>query len=181
MKNYTQIEGWFNYKETFDLLLQNVPKNGIFVECGAWLGQSSSYLADRISAGRPDITLYVVDSWKGSRAELTSSHILATKKDIYKIFLQNMGNRKYIPIERLSVEASSLFDEESLDVVFIDMSHEYEDVKQDLDVWLPKIKTNGYLAGHDRSWDGVNRAITEKFGEKIQKSDGDCWIFHKTN
>lgn len=179
MKNYLEIDGWFNYENTFDFLLQKVSKNGIFVEGGAWLGKSSSYLADKIALKRPDVTFYVVDTWKGSRTELTSSHILATQTDIFKIFLQNMGNRKYVPIQRLSTEAAKLFDDESLDVVFIDMSHEYEDVKQDIEVWLPKIKINGYLAGHDMSFIGVNRAVTEKFGDRIQTSDGDCWIFHK--
>lgn len=90
--------------------------------------------------------------------------------------------KKYTEIDGWfnSVDASAKFDNESLDVVFIDMSHEYEDIKQDIEVWLPKVKINGYISGHDYSWIGVNKATKEKFGNRVYAIHGDCWIFHKT-
>jgi predicted O-methyltransferase YrrM len=180
MKNSIEIDGWFGYEQTYDMLIDSVQTSGIFVECGAWLGKSSSYLADKIAESRPDISLYIVDSWQGSPSELTTTHKLVTTTDVYALFVENMGNRKYTPIRSFSTEAATKFQDESLDVVFIDMSHTYEDVKQDLDVWLPKVKKNGYIAGHDLSWTGVIKAIKEKFGNNVHPIQGDCWIFHKT-
>jgi predicted O-methyltransferase YrrM len=182
MKQTQEIDGWFNYHQTYNVLVESISPNGIFVECGAWLGKSSSYLSDIISKKRPDITLYIVDSWLGSPAEIDTAHKLATETDIYKIFLKNMGDRKFIPIRKLSTEAAKEFTNESLDVVFIDMSHEYEDVKIDLDTWLPKVKTGGYIAGHDRSWPGVKKAILEKFNhnkKRLYSLPGDCWTYYK--
>jgi hypothetical protein len=183
MKLTEDIDGWFNYQETFYNLIDTIPTNGTFVECGAWLGKSSSYLADTIKdKNRQDVTLYIVDNWLGSAVELDTAHKLAFTQDIYQIFLNNMGDRSFIPIRKYSVDAVSDFDNESLDVVFIDMSHEYEDVKLDIEIWLPKVKRSGYLAGHDASWPGVQRAIEEKFfyTDNLYLAPGDCWAYYNT-
>jgi predicted O-methyltransferase YrrM len=91
-----------------------------------------------------------------------------------------MGNRIFTPIRKYSTDAASDFENESLDVVFIDMSHEYKDVKLDIETWLPKVKRSGHLAGHDASWPGVKRAIEEKFlhTNNLYTSPGDCWLYH---
>lgn len=178
MKKTEEIDGWFGYEKTYLNLIQTIPLNGKFVECGAWLGKSSSYLCDTISSIRPDINVFIVDSWKGSEGETNTFHKLATITDIYDIFLENMGNRKFTSIRDLSVNASQQFEDESLDVVFIDMCHLYHCVLDDIKTWYPKIKNNGYIAGHDWSWPGVSKAVTECF-PKYMKTDGDCWVVQK--
>ena len=45
----------------------------------------------------------------------------------------------------------------SLDFVFLDESHEYKDVKDDIEHWLPKVKIGGTLGGDDMNWKGVRR------------------------
>ena len=40
-------------------------------------------------------------------------------------------------------------DDDSLDVVYIDGDHSYGSVLQDINLWYPKIKQNGFLCGHD--------------------------------
>lgn len=37
----------------------------------------------------------------------------------------------------------------SLDVVYIDGNHEAEFVREDIDLWTPKVRSGGILAGHD--------------------------------
>lgn len=62
-------------------------------------------------------------------------------------------------------------DDASLDWAFIDGNHAYEYVRDDITMWLPKIKPGGLLTGHD--WNvkgsqrnfGVNRAVKEAFGD----------------
>lgn len=175
MKQTDEISGWFNYKKTFDYLINTIPEGGSFAECGAWLGKSSSYLCDIVSATRPDITIYIVDTWLGSDSDITKN--MAAESDIYRLFLENMGERKFIAIKKTSIEASKTFENLSLDVIFIDMDHSYEQVMQDLDHWYPKLKTNGYISGHDWSWPGVSSAVKKKFPNKqIIQSEGDCWI-----
>jgi len=179
MKNSYEIDGWFDYSDTLDFLIDTIPDGGSFLEGGAWLGKSSSYLCDKIQSLTKNINVFIVDSWKGSKNELTNAHELATRTDIYDIFLENMGDRKFTAIRKLSVEAAKDFKDESLDVVFIDMSHEYEDVKEDIETWYPKVKLNGYIAGHDYNWSGVNQAVDEKFS-KNKQIQGICWVVQKT-
>ena len=45
--------------------------------------------------------------------------------------------------------------------MFIDADHSYTGMIQDIQSWLPKIKSGGYLAGHDYDWPGVLQAVTE--------------------
>lgn len=179
MKKHNEIQGWFNYPNAYNFLVSNIPDNGVFVECGAWLGSSSSYLCD---IAKDRINVYIVDTWKGSPNELDTTHKLATKKDIYQIFLKNMGTRKFIPIKKDSIEASKDFEDKSCDVVYIDMDHRYEAVKQDIEKWLPKVKSGGYIAGHDYApyeWDGVVKAVDEFFGKSnIVIMDGNSWVYH---
>ena len=177
MKNSQEIDGWFDYEDLFQTLVNQVPNNGTFVEGGAWLGKSSAYLCD---LAKDRINVYIVDTWKGSKEEIETAHKLATETDIYQIFLENMGDRKFVPIRKESIEASKDFEDESCDVVFLDMDHTYEGVKQDLIHWFPKVKKGGFIAGHDRVWDGVSRAINEFFPkEKLKAVRNSCWISYK--
>lgn len=175
MKNSKDIQGWFNYESVYDDLVGSIPDGGIFVECGAWLGKSSAYLCD-ISNDR--IKIYIVDHWLGSINERLTTHKLANTHDIYKIFCSNMGDRKFTALRMSSVEASTTFDDQSCDVVYIDMEHTYDAVKQDIACWLPKIKQNGILAGHDYDWPEVKRAVLETFGgEQNIKVNKTSWIY----
>jgi hypothetical protein len=44
---------------------------------------------------------------------------------------------------------SELFEDNSLDFVYIDANHTYEGVKEDIKYWYPKVKPGGLLLGHD--------------------------------
>jgi predicted O-methyltransferase YrrM len=176
MKNSDEIHGWFDYKDLFQTLVNQVPDDGIFVEGGALLGKSSTYLCD---LAKDRINIYIVDAWNYSKEELKKNK-LTTEADVYQMFIENMGDRKFTPIRKESIEASKDFEDESCDVIFIDMDHSYEGVKQDLIHWFPKLKKGGYIAGHDRDWEGVSRAIHEFFpNEKLQRVSSSCWMFHK--
>jgi predicted O-methyltransferase YrrM len=175
MKHYQEIDGWFNHEAAYDYLISQMPEEGTFVELGAWLGKSSAYLCDKATGKQ----ITIIDTWKGSPNELTTTHALATQVDIYELFKANMGERKYKSIKATSKAASKKFADESLDVVFIDLTHTYEAVKEDIALWLPKVKKGGILAGDDyhENWPGVIQAVDELlYGRAFI---GDCWIYHK--
>jgi predicted O-methyltransferase YrrM len=175
MKSTKEIQGWFNHQAAYDYLLANMPKDGTFVELGAWLGKSSSYLCDKATGQ----DIIIVDTWKGSPNELTTAHKLATEQDIYQLFVENMGERKYKAIKATSKAAARKFKAESLDVVFIDLTHTYEAVKEDIKLWLPKVKKGGYIAGDDyhENWKGVIQAVDELLPHATFIDD--CWIYQK--
>ena len=159
MKQTSEIDGWFNHQNAYDFLLSKVPVGGTFVELGAWLGKSSSYLCDKATGQQ----IIIIDSFKGTAEYIDSYYNLAKTADIYELFVENMGNRKYKAIKATSKAASRKFKDESLDVVFIDLNHSYESVKEDISLWLPKVKKGGYLAGDDyhENWPGVIQAVNE--------------------
>jgi hypothetical protein len=62
-------------------------------------------------------------------------------------------------IKNYSKYASFGFANELLDVVYIDGEHTYESVLSDITHWLPKIKKNGYMSGHDINFESVRTAV----------------------
>jgi len=58
-------------------------------------------------------------------------------------------------------------------MVYIDGSHEYEGVKKDILAWLPKIKINGYLTGHD--------FLVSTSHDKMSSERVDMWDKNKNN
>jgi len=75
-------------------------------------------------------------------------------------------DKRVHPLQMGSTTASDLFEDSSLDFVYIDADHSYAAVKSDLEAWYPKLKTNGILSGHDycRPFkDDVVKAVDEFF------------------
>lgn len=178
MKKTHEIHGWFSEedKHAYLYLIENISssENPIFVECGAWLGLSSSFLCDNTKD--TNIKIFIIDTWMGSESELDTYHSMVKTHDIYKEFIENMGDRRFTAIRKESKEASEQFEDNSCDVVFIDMDHTYEAVSRDIRLWLPKVKKGGYLSGHDYQDERVRRAVHEILGNDILVIGG-SWIY----
>jgi len=68
-----------------------------------------------------------------------------------------------------SHEVCHEFENYSVDFVYLDALHEYNDIKKNLNEWYDKIKINGIFSGHDYSkehWPGLIRAVHEFLKEK---------------
>lgn len=175
---YEPIQGWFDYQEIFKKAIKKAENGSKFVEMGAWLGKSTSFFAVEILNSDKDITLYVVDTWEGSPEQKnTVKEFDDTGITLYDRFLENMKpvlhDERIKLVRKDSVTASKLFDDKSLDFVFLDGSHYYSDFIKDVEAWSRKIKPNGVLSGHDYkhdAWKDVATVILEKFPqEKINE------------
>jgi predicted O-methyltransferase YrrM len=167
-------EKWFNYQNIYKRIVESVPEGGHIVEVGAWKGASTSYLA--VEAQHKKLRIDVVDTWSGSQEHKDISDI--RENSLFETFIDNL--RPVInlinPIRTDSISASKMYDEESLDAVFIDADHRYESVKADILAWMPKAKKGGILAGHDYTLthSGVILAVDELV--EAPEIIRDCWL-----
>ena len=183
MQHYYQNigEDWFNYSDFYKLIVDKFD-NATFVEIGSWKGRSSIFMAVEIINSNKNIKQYCVDTWKGSAEHIRFS--ILNDDGLYHEFLKNIEpvNHVITPVRMKSLDACNTFEDGSLDFIFIDASHEYDDVKQDIEHWYPKVKSGGIIAGHDydNSWFGVVRAVNEWSSENNKKIEinGACWFHH---
>jgi len=146
------------------------PRQYHFVEVGAWKGRSAAFMAVEIINSGKNIKFDCVDTWEGSDWESSQTEDVDLKSGtLYEAFINAMKpvEGSYNAIRLPSVSASELYEDESLDFVFIDADHSYENVKADIAAWKPKIRPGGYIAGHDFNpavpEAGLCRAVYEAF------------------
>jgi hypothetical protein len=115
------------------------------VEVGSFRGEYSREILNRWKG-----KLYMIDVW----APLEEYDDMSNNKyhpDAYQECINNIlefGERATM-IRTFSENAVDLFRNDSLDFVYIDANHSYEYVKRDIEIWYQKVKTGGYLMGHD--------------------------------
>lgn len=127
-----------------------VPAGGrapVVVEIGSFKGRSSAALAlgllDR-GAGR----LYAIDP--NHQPEFGPN-------------LERSGVRDLVvAIRQGSHEARSEFAESSVDLIFVDGSHEYQNVVQDVEDWTGALAEGAIVAFNDPGSPGVYKAVREK-------------------
>jgi hypothetical protein len=171
-------EDWFSYPRLYAHAVKHFDC-GEFVEVGCWRGRSSVYFGVEIFNSKKDLFLYCVDTWEGS--EENQGHPLLEGDGLWKEFLRNIDPVSGVvePMRMTSLMAAEYFASigKSFEFVFIDASHDYENVKADIEAWLPLVKDGGVLAGHDYpDWPGVKKAVDEKFGRKGILAKWGCWV-----
>lgn len=127
-------------------------KDMVVVEVGSWVGNGSTrVIVETIRDVKG--TLYCVDTWAGSDNVSHHRQYRARFNSMFMLFSENVrqyqGRDIVKPLAMPSLEASKLFPDKSVDLVFIDANHGYSHVKQDLLAWLPKVRSGGFLCGHD--------------------------------
>jgi predicted O-methyltransferase YrrM len=162
---HNNIQGWFTFSALYKLMVERFD-NATFVEVGTWKGKSAAFMAVEIANSNKNIKFYCVDPWNGACEDNNPKAydcVEVRTNTLYEHFLNNIKpvENYIIPVRDYSVNAVKQFADHSLDFVFIDASHDYENVKLDLNIWYPKIKKDGVLAGHDYIQFGVKKAVDE--------------------
>ena len=130
-----------------------------WVEIGSYIGESALIFASfdyvkQIDCVDPFIIGAKIKD-KEERFKERLSYFMRSGKE--KVFLHKETSESY----------AQKVKDYSLDVVYIDGDHKYASVLNDLDLWYPKLKSGGFLCGHDynkrpnHKHVGVRQAVDE--------------------
>ena len=76
-----------------------------------------------------------------------------------------------------SPEAATKFADRTLDFVWLDAGHFYEEVQADLRAWVPKLKDGGVIGGDDWLFPNVARAVRGAFEKDVEVRFHDNWAW----
>lgn len=133
-----------------------------FAEIGVAFGDFSRKILDICSPSK----LYLIDAWEGER--------YGEGLDIVKTILKNEITKGDVEIRRgYSYTVLKEFQNNSIDIAYIDTDHTYETTWEELLVCMQKVKPDGFICGHDYTkyncysrmdygvYDAVNRFCVE--------------------
>ena len=156
-------------------------ENKIICEIGCFLGVSTETFA----LFNPK-ELYAIDIWGNNESYTESNWAIDQKEmtwnEIKKAFDERISKYPQVKtIEKYSSEATKSFEDNSLDMVYIDGDHTYDFVFNDLNNWFPKVKEGGFVAGHDHFINEVSCAVSDfiKNNYKLEVFEDTSWLFQK--
>jgi predicted O-methyltransferase YrrM len=150
------IPGWLDTEESY--LLERLAKSAqIIVEIGTYHGRSTYVLATGAKQGGGHVT--TIDAYKPY--EVGEMKVTAAIPKAVKAMLKRLDLADVVTtVIDDGVKVAKTWDT-PVDLLFIDGSHEYKDVKTDFKAWSKHV--DGLIAFHDYTdhWPGVQKFIDE--------------------
>lgn len=150
----------------------NIP--GMIVEIGSWEGRSTIALAN--AAYPRDVV--AVDTWQGSPGEISAE--LAASRDVLGRFMDNIKAATAGNVSVWSVDWRkfvSLVDE-PIALAFIDATHSYDEVRDNIEAFIPLMAKGGIICGDDAHCPDVQRAVADVFEPRDITLRATMWIWH---
>jgi hypothetical protein len=119
-------------------LLSHLPKNGVVAEIGVADGDYSNEILNRNQPSK----LLLVDAWMSRRY---ANGLVRVKER----FAKEIAEGKVEIRRGRSVDVLPTLDRNSLDLAYIDTSHEYQTTLEELRLCDPLMREGGHIAGHD--------------------------------
>lgn len=146
------IEGFLvpGQEKTLMVLASKVPENGTIVEIGSFKGKSTACLG---LGSSKSVKIHAIDTFKGNDQDFFEGNQFSGGS-----FLDEFNNnlkhadvlKKVKPHVGFSGDIGKIWNKK-IDLLFIDGSHVYKDVKKDFDLFYPWVKEGGIIALHDVS------------------------------
>lgn len=164
--------GWGSTSPIFRQLLEE-KRPRLVVEVGTWKGGSAIHMAGILRDLNLPTPMICVDTWLGalefwSNAEDPERHqalkLVHGYPSVYYDFLANVCHAGYqeriIPFPQTASCAALWMRSNGLfaDFIYLDASHEEEDVYEDIQNYWEVLEPGGILLGDDWTWDGVRMA-----------------------
>lgn len=134
-------------REEFIIKELNERNYKVGAEIGTFRGEYAKHILSNWNG-----TLYLIDIWrKLDWNEYTDTSNRDIEENVWLDAMKSIQGyeERALMMRMQSNQASKLFADDSLDFVYIDANHKYDAVKEDIELWWPKIKSGGMLSGHD--------------------------------
>lgn len=153
----------------------------LMAEVGTLIGDTAKHFAKSV----PRAKVLCVDTWFAASADAAGAHNL--NDDLFSKFKDNcrseIASGRIQPWRGLSSVVADLTANRTnmrgqFDLVYLDAGHSYEEVKADIEAWLPLLRDGGILCGHDFDnvdsedsimFPGVRKAVEEAFGDDFER------------
>jgi len=187
------LQGWNSNHFIFEKLIIEYKPN-IIAEVGSWKGASAIHMANICKKNNLNSKIYCIDTWLGG-----FDHILNNFDDLkikngypqlYYQFLSNVfitnNQDLIIPVPNTSYIGYIYLKYNNIkpNLIYIDGSHEYEDVVNDIKNYYDLLADGGVIFGddfHDCIWPDVKRGVVDFCRNKninFKIEDGK-WIINK--
>lgn len=130
-------------RETFASLLAELGMN-----VGAEIGVETGIYSEILCKANPKLDLYSIDAWtayEGYRDHVSQEKV----DDLQRKATERLKPYRATIIKGFSVDVAKDFRDESLDFVYIDGNHEFQQTVNDIAEWQKKVRVGGIVAGHD--------------------------------
>ena len=180
---YEEIQGGFDFQDLYREAVTQAPDGATLVELGCWRGQSLSFLLVEAANSGKRLNIVGVDPFLGRVGDDDHARELSQRGNVEAECRRNCDRAGY-PYRLhvlTSLDAANQFLDETIDFVFIDGSHDFASVCNDIRAWLPKIRWGGTLAGHDYlgAWPGVKHAVRDYLSPSELSFRGVSWAYRK--
>lgn len=187
-----EVFGWHSRSPIFRRLVEETKPKVIF-EVGTWLGASAITMAKAAKEVGLETKIYCVDTWLGAE-EFWNKESDTPERDlllrngypqVYFRFLANLVEHgvqdMVVPIPNTSHIGSMILRHRGLeaDLIYVDGSHEYEDVRGDIRDYTPLLRDGGVMFGDDVGWECVRRAVEDSLRDRFSIEEEDFWVFRK--
>lgn len=185
---WTSPTPWVEHRE--GVFVDMLPHNAIVIEVGVQAGDFASCILKKTHPRK----LYLIDCWDHQDPDIyrdPDANVSNVEQErLYQYVLKKFESEPAVAVIRqYSKNAAQRFANESIDWIFIDANHGYDAIKEDIQLWWPKVKKGGFLSGHDYNvypGFGIVQAVNEFLKEQnlyfsilTTKDVFDSWAIQK--
>lgn len=175
------IQGWGSYHPLFQEIIHST-KPQLILEVGTWKGASAIHMASLLRKENINGAIICIDTWLGGIENLSDDKISGINQlnhhgypTLYYQFLANVIHSKVedyiIPLPNTSNIIAKYLKSSSIqaDFIYIDGSHDEDDVYTDLNNYWQLLKPGGIMMGDDwyTGWYSVICAVN-RFAKENQ-------------